>query len=227
MSATDATICGMAGVPGGSTQRPAVFFAAPADFREWLEEHHATKTELWMELRKKDVADRGMTWEQAVEEALCFGWIDSVAQGIDTERRRQRWTPRKPGSNWSAINVALMARLTDEGRMTPAGTAIFEVRKPEREAVYAYEHEEFSELPPEYAALLAADPVASAWFEQATPSYRRTAVHWVLSAKREATRESRLAELIEDSRSGRLIRPQRYGTPPAWVGKNRAALGID
>lgn len=217
----------MAGVPGGSTERPAVFFAAPADFRQWLEQHHATETTLWMELRSKGVTDRGMTWEQGVQEALCFGWIDSVAQGIDSERRRQRWTPRKPGSNWSTINVALMARLTAEGRMTPAGTAIFEVRKPERESIYAYEHENFSELPPEYAARLAADQLASAWWEGATASYRRIVVHWVLSAKRETTRNNRLAELIQDCRSGRLIKSQRYGTPPAWVAKNRAALGMD
>ena len=123
------------GTPGGSPERPAVFFTGPEEFRAWLEANHATETELWMGLNKRHVPDRGLTWEQAVPEALCFGWIDSVSQRIDDDARRQRWTPRKTGSNWSAVNIALVEQLTAEGRMHPAGVAAFERRRDDRSGV--------------------------------------------------------------------------------------------
>ena len=102
---------------GGTPEKPALFFDGPEDFRAWLEQHHETETELWMGLNKKHVADGGLTWAEAVPEALCFGWIDSRAEGIDDDSRRQRWTPRKTTSNWSRINLDLVDRLTREGRM--------------------------------------------------------------------------------------------------------------
>ncbi len=102
-------------------ERPPVYFKNPAEFRRWLAKNHATATELWMGLNKKHVVPRGLTWEQAVEEALCYGWIDSKSQRIDDNSVRQRWTPRKPGSNWSNINIALVQKLIAEGRMKPAG----------------------------------------------------------------------------------------------------------
>lgn len=213
------------GTPGGTEERPALFFSGPAEFRSWLEANHDTADELWMGLHKRHVADRGLTWEQAVEEALCFGWIDSKGQSIDEDRRRLRWTPRKPSSNWSAINVALVARLVDEGRMTPAGLAAFERRQVERTGVYSYEQDAEPTLPPAFEARLRADDRASAWFDGATASYRRTCIHWVMSAKREATRLSRLEALIDDSAHGRLIPSQRYGSEPAWAARLRADLG--
>ena len=179
-------------------------------------------TELWMGLYKKHVPDRGLTWEQAVPEALCFGWIDSVSQRIDDDARRQRWTPRKPGSNWSAVNIALVEKLTAEGRMHPAGIAAFERRREDRSGVYSFENP-VQELPPEAAALLAADAAASAFWDAATPTYRRQAVHWVLTAKQEATRERRLSQLIEDSAAGRLVPPMRFGETPKWVERAAAA----
>ena len=114
------------GTPGGTPERPAVFFSGPEEFRAWLEANHATETELWMGLFKRHVPDRGLTWEQAVPEALCFGWIDSVSQRIDDDARRQRWTPRKSASIWSSVNIALVEQLTAEGRMHPAGIAAFD-----------------------------------------------------------------------------------------------------
>jgi uncharacterized protein YdeI (YjbR/CyaY-like superfamily) len=209
------------GTPGGSPERPATFFSGPEEFRAWLAAHHATATELWMGLYKKHVPERGLVWEDAVTEALCWGWIDSVAQRIDEDATRQRWTPRKPSSNWSAINIATVERLIAEGRMQPSGLAAYERRRPERSGIYAYEQPGELALTPEYAARLAADPGAAAFWEAATPSYRKLCVNWVMTAKQEATREKRLTQLIDDSAHGRLVPGQRYGERPKWV--DRAA----
>jgi uncharacterized protein YdeI (YjbR/CyaY-like superfamily) len=209
------------GTPGGTPERPALFFSGPEEFRAWLEANHETATELWMGLSKRHVPDRGLTWEEAVPEALCFGWIDSVSQRIDDDARRQRWTPRRPGSIWSAVNIAHVERLTAEGRMHPAGLAAFERRRDDRSAVYSHENDE-QELPPEYASRLTADAAASAFWEAATPTYRRQVIHWVLSAKQEATCERRLAQLVDDSAAGRLVTPFRFGETPKWA--ERAAV---
>ncbi|GGB69122.1 YdeI/OmpD-associated family protein [Knoellia flava] len=208
------------GMPGGSAARPALFFRDASEFRAWLEEHHETATELWMGLHKKHVTDRGLTWEEAVPVALCFGWIDSVSQRIDDDSRRQRWTPRKPSSVWSAANIAHVERLTAAGLMRPAGLAAFERRRP-GDSGYSYETR--LQLDEGQRARLLADPAAAAFWEAATESYRRVAENWVVSAKREETRESRLAQLIDDSAHGRLIPSQRYGTVPKWVERAAAA----
>lgn len=205
------------GTPGGSEERPATFFSGPEEFAAWLAANHDTATELWMGLNKKHVPDRGVTWEEAVVEALCWGWIDSVAQRIDEDTRRQRWTPRKATSNWSAINIATVERLKAEGRMQPSGLAAYERRREDRSGIYSYESAGAAQLPPEYAARLAGNAAASAFWEVATATYQRLAIHWVVTAKQEATREKRMAQLIEDSAAGRLIPSQRYGNQPRWV----------
>jgi len=209
---------------GGSAERPATFFDDADDFRGWLEAHHATATELWMGLNKKHVEPRGLQWAEAVREALCFGWIDSVAQRIDDDTVRQRWTPRKPGSNWSTININAVAELTAAGRMHPAGLAAFERRREDRSGVYAYENRERT-WPEAYEALLRADARASAFWDAATPSYRKVATNWVVTAKQEVTRDKRMAELVDDCANGRLIKSQRYGAEPAWVRRIRDELG--
>lgn len=215
----------MTGVPGGSADKPAVFFDGPASFRAWLQENHDTSTELWVELRRKGSQDRGLTWEQAVEESLCFGWIDSRAEGVDEIRRRQRFTPRKKTSNWSAINIALMERLQREGRMTPAGLAIFEARDRAKDAVYTYEREA-AKFDPVLARLLTDHAQASAFWALATPSYRRIATSWVMTAKQPSTRESRMTSLVADCAAGLLIKSQRYGAEPSWARKAREQLGL-
>ena len=218
------------GTPGGTPERPAIFFSGPEEFRAWLELNHDTATELWMGLYKKHVPDRGLTWEQAVPEALCFGWIDSVSQRIDDDARRQRWTPRKPASIWSSVNIAHVEKLTAEGRMHPAGIAAFERRRDDRSSVYSHETPD-QRLPPAFSEKLAADAAASAFWNAATPTYRRQVTHWVLSAKQEATRERRLAQLIDASSAGQLVPFQRYGETPKWVERAaeaaRAAASID
>lgn len=202
-------------------ERPAVFFSGPAQFRAWLEENHATATELWMGIYRKGDPRQGITWDEAVPEALCFGWIDSVSQRIDESSRRQRWTPRKPNSNWSEINIAHVERLLAEGRMHPAGIAAYERRTPPRTGVYSYEQR--VELTPEQLTVIAANPAAQAFWDAATASYRRVVSHWVQSAKREQTRADRLATLVADSAAGRLVPMQRYGEQPAWLARAAAA----
>ncbi|MFT3859933.1 YdeI/OmpD-associated family protein [Micropruina sp.] len=201
---------------GGTPDRPARFFSGPDAFDAWLAEHHATQTELWVGLFKKHAADRGLTWADAVPVALCWGWIDSVLHRIDDDTVRQRWTPRKPTSNWSKVNIALVAELTAQGRMRPPGIAAFERRRLD-DPGYSYEVDGLH-LPARYEARLRADAAAADFFyRRATASYRRVCIGWVLQAKTAATRDKRMAELIVDSAAGRLIRTQRYGTPPTWA----------
>ena len=209
---------------GGSAERPAIFFDDAEDFRAWLEANHESATELWMGLHKKHVEDRGLQWAEAVREALCFGWIDSMAQRIDEDAVRQRWTPRKPGSNWSTVNINAVAELTAAGRMRAAGLAAFARRREDRSGVYAYENRDLT-WSDDFEARLRADPRASAFWDGATPSYRKVATNWVLTAKQEATRDKRMAELVEDCANLRLIKTQRYGTEPAWVRRMQAELG--
>lgn len=206
---------------GGTTERPAVFFDDAADFRAWLEANHESATELWMGLYRKGDPRQGLTWADAVPEALCFGWIDSVSQRIDESSRRQRWSPRKATSIWSDVNIAHVERLTAEGRMMPAGIAAYERRSADRTGVYS--HERPIGFDDEQQAALDADPAAAAFWEAATATYRRMATHWVQSAKREQTRIDRLSTLISDSAAGRLIPPQRYGDTPAWLQRAAAA----
>lgn len=206
---------------GGSAERPAVFFDGPEAFRAWLEQHHDTAPELWMGLRKKHVADRGLTWDEAVPVALCFGWIDSVAQRIDDDSRRQRWTPRRPGSNWSEVNVAHVQRLLAAGQMHPAGIVAYEARTAERTGVYSYERP--TDLTEEHRAAIAAVPAAAAFWELTPAGYRKVVAGWLLGAKQEATRERRLRQLVEDCAAGRLVPPQRYGETPGWVRRAAAA----
>ncbi|WP_237565415.1 YdeI/OmpD-associated family protein [Ornithinimicrobium cavernae] len=206
---------------GGTPERPARFFASAEEFDAWLAAHHDTETELWMGLHQKHVPDRGLTWAEAVPVALCWGWIDSKSERIDEDSRRQRWTPRRPGSNWSTVNIAHVERLIAQGRMQPAGLAAFEARREDRSG-YPYETRD-RELPPEYAARLAASPAATAFWEAATPSYRKLAVSWVLTAKQQATRDRRITQLVADCAAGRLIPSQRYGATPKWLERAAAA----
>ncbi len=125
-----------------------VFFATPQEFRAWLVEHHATATELWIGLYKKGSGRPSITWPEAVDEALCFGWIDSVRQRIDDERYMNRFTPRKPTSNWSAVNIRRVEELTEQRRMRAAGLKAFRERREDRTAIYSYEQRHLAKLEP-------------------------------------------------------------------------------
>ena len=188
--------------------RPApepIFFDGPDHFREWLEAHHDSADEVHVGFWKKATGKQSMSWSQAVDQALCFGWIDGKLNRIDDERHRQRFTPRKKGSNWSKVNVEKVARLEAEGRMTDAGRRAFAERIDSKTGVYSFEGEQSEELPPDYRLA----PAARQYFEGKPPWYRRAAVHWVTSAKREETRLKRLSQLNECSERGLDVPPLR------------------
>ena len=190
----------------------ANFFATPEEFRAWLAEHHATSRELWVGFHKKGSGVPSITWPEAVDEALCYGWIDGVRKRIDDARYVIRFTPRQPRSTWSAVNVRRVAELTRMGRMHPAGLAAFARRAGDRTAIYAYEQRQAAVLDPAAEAAFRADASAWAFFEAQAPWYRRAAIHWVTSAKKEETRRSRLAQLIDDSAHARPVR--QLARPP-------------
>jgi uncharacterized protein YdeI (YjbR/CyaY-like superfamily) len=184
-------------------------FERPEDFRRWLERHHESERELWVGYFKKASGRASMTWPESVDEALCYGWIDGIRKRIDADRYMIRFTPRRPGSIWSAVNISRVAVLTEEGRMRPAGRKAFEARREDRSGIYSYERREEALLPPGYEKRFRAKKKAWSWFEEQPKGYRQSTFRWVMTAKREDTRKRRLATLIEDSAAGRRIAPLR------------------
>jgi uncharacterized protein YdeI (YjbR/CyaY-like superfamily) len=186
------------------------FFETPEELRAWLAEHAETESELWVGLRRKSSGLRSVSWSDVVDEALCVGWIDGIRKGIDGTSYMNRLTPRKRGSNWSAVNVAKVAELTKAGRMKAAGIAAFEARLESRTGIYSYENP-LRELVPQDVDRLRANPHAWAWWQAQSPSYRKQTAWWVNSAKGAATRERRLEALIADGAAGRPAGPMSYG----------------
>lgn len=182
------------------------FFETPEQLRAWLEEHHESERELLVGFYKKGSGKPSITWPQSVDEALCFGWIDGIRRGIDGESYSIRFTPRKPTSNWSSVNIARVAELTKDGRMRPAGTRAFERRSEARSGIYSYEQRASAKLDAAQQRELEANDAAWSFFRSQPRGYRQTATYWVVSAKREETRTKRLATLIEDSAAGRRLR---------------------
>jgi uncharacterized protein YdeI (YjbR/CyaY-like superfamily) len=192
----------------GVSEPKPIFFKSPQEFYDWLKEHHETESEVYVGFFKTHTGKRAMSWSEAVDQALCWGWIDTRTNGIDEDRYMQRFTPRRPGSNWSKINVEKVATLKEAGLMRPAGIAAFEKRSDDKTGVYSFERENAT-LPAEYEEQLRANPAAAEYFDARPPWYRRTAIHLIMSAKREETRLKRLAQLIEDSAAGRDIKQLR------------------
>ena len=186
-----------------------IYFPSPAAFREWLAEHHERETEVWVGFWKKATGEPSLTWSEAVDEALCFGWIDGLLRRVDDRRHIQRFTPRKPKSNWSKTNLAKVEALRAEGRMRPAGEAAYARRLDERTGVYSFEQPDEPAFDAAQRARFEAEPAAWAWFSGQSASYRRQATWWVVSAKKPETRERRLATLIADSATGERIKPLR------------------
>jgi uncharacterized protein YdeI (YjbR/CyaY-like superfamily) len=180
-----------------------VFFPSAHAFGEWLAAHHATAAEVLVGYWKKGTGQPTLTWPESVDEALCYGWIDGVRRGVDADRYTIRFTPRKPRSIWSRVNVGRVAELRAQGRMKPAGEAAFARRTAERTGIYSAEqpHVDLGQ----HEAALRADPAAWAFWQAQPPGYRKTASWWVISAKREETRLKRLATLVADSAAGRRI----------------------
>lgn len=189
----------------GSHEDDVCFFADAAAWRRWLEAHHTAATELWVGFHKTASGRPSITWPEAVDGALCFGWIDGVRKRIDEASYKIRFTPRKPRSIWSSVNVRRAEALSAAGLMTPAGLRALEARSPERSGIYAYEQRTESTLAAADEERFRANRPAWDFFQSRPPSYQRTAIWWVVSAKQEATRQRRLATLIADSAEGRTI----------------------
>src|SRR4051812_689591 len=157
------------------------YFRTSADFRAWLDTHHAHATELLVGFYKKGSGRPSMTWPESVDEALCFGWIDGLRRFLDDASYTIRFTPRKPRSTWSAINIARVAVLTAEGRMQPAGLGAFEARTENRSGIYAYEQRSV-DLPDPYLSAMRENEAAWTYFHAQPTSYRKAAIWWVVSA---------------------------------------------
>ena len=178
------------------------FFATQAAFRAWLKKHHKTADELWVGYYRKDCGKPTITWQQSVDEALCFGWIDGIRKKISAEAYTNRFTPRRPGSNWSAINIAKVTELTKQKRMQPAGLAAFAKRTEAKSRIYTYERVSV-ELDPPLAKKFKANKKAWTFFQAQPPYYRKLMTGWVNGAKQEETRLRRLDKLMALSESGK------------------------
>src|SRR5688572_30457708 len=160
------------------------YFETPADLRAWFEVHGATERELWVGFRRKGSGRPSITWPEAVDEALCVGWIDGLKRTVDAESYMLRFTPRAARSTWSAVNIRRAGELIEEGRMHPAGLAAFERRIDDRSAIYSYEQRHLASLEPGEQAAIEANEAARAFWERQPPGYRKTATYWIVSAKR-------------------------------------------
>ena len=177
------------------------FFNSPAKFREWLEQNHDRATELLLGFHKKSSGKKSVTYAEALDEALCFGWIDGVRRNLDETSYTIRFTPRKPRSIWSLVNVNHVERLKKEGRMHAAGLAAYERRDPERTGIYAFENRP-RQLSPAYEKTFRENKKAWKFFEETPPSFKRTTIYWIMSAKKEETQLRRLKHVIENSEKG-------------------------
>ena len=175
------------------------FFASLAAWRAWLEKCHAEADELWVGFYKRDSGRPSITWPESVDGALCFGWIDGVRKSIDAVSYKIRFTPRKPRSVWSAINIKRATELSESRLMHPAGVAAFERRDNDRSAIYAYEQRKTAKLPSAFEKRFRKQIDAWKFFQSQPPWYQRTSTYWVISAKKEETRTKRLATLIDCS----------------------------
>jgi uncharacterized protein YdeI (YjbR/CyaY-like superfamily) len=184
-----------------------LYFAAPAELREWLSRHHEDETELIVGYHKRGTGRPSLTWTESVDEAICFGWIDGIRRRVDDERYQIRFTPRKTGSIWSAVNIAKVAELTVQNRMTPAGVRAFAARRTERSGIYSHEQRADAALTEEQITTFQADAAAWQWYCAQPPWYRRATAHWVLSAKQQTTRDRRFGQLVADSVAGRNVAP--------------------
>jgi uncharacterized protein YdeI (YjbR/CyaY-like superfamily) len=180
------------------------FFPTPSDFRQWLEENHDKKKELWVGYYRKSTKIPSINWPQSVREALCYGWIDGLRKSIDEKSYKIRFTPRRRNSHWSQVNLKMVDELIKNGKMQPAGLKIYQKRNPAKEQQFSYEREA-AQLTEEYLEQIKAQPKAWDFFQNLPPGYKKQTVHWVMQAKREATRQKRLTILIESATEGKRV----------------------
>lgn len=182
----------------------AIFFATKDEFRKWLEKYHKSEPELLVGFYKVGSGKPSMTWSQSVDQALCFGWIDGVRRSIDEESYCIRFTPRRKNSNWSAINIKKVEELTMAGLMTLEGLKAFSFRKENKSVIYTYEND-VADLDPKYESLFKENKLAWDFFIAQPPSYKKVIKQWIMVAKQEKTRLSRLEKTIKESEQQRRI----------------------
>lgn len=197
-----------------------VFFKSPLDFRRWLKASHRTVGELWVGFYKKSTGKLSITYSEALDEALCFGWIDGIRKSVDADSYMQRFTPRKGKSQWSAINIRHVERLTKERRMTTAGIEAFaEAKKQSRK--YSYEQRREAKFDKAMQHQFQANRKAWDFFQMQAPWYRRVSTFWVMSAKQEETRKRRFSTLVSDCQEGLLVKPLRRASVGTKKGKTQ------
>lgn len=184
-------------------------FDTPAAFRSWLKKHHSHRVELWVGFWRKSTRYPSITWEESVDEALCFGWIDGIRKRVDEEAYTIRFTPRRTNSHWSRRNIDRFEVLETGGRIEPAGTAAFADRTEQNSGRSSFEQEKEPALSAEYLIQLKSHDEAWADWQARPPGYRKQVSHWIMSAKRKSTQERRLAALIDDCAAGRKVKPFR------------------
>ncbi|SHI74009.1 Uncharacterized conserved protein YdeI, YjbR/CyaY-like superfamily, DUF1801 family [Tangfeifania diversioriginum] len=184
------------------------FFKTYNDFGDFLAENHNKLNELWVGFYKKSSGKESITWDESVKVAISFGWIDGLRKSIDEESYKIRFTPRKPGSNWSDKNIKTARILIGKNRMHPSGRKAFDQRKEKKSRVYSFEQPQVT-FSKEFESTFKENKKAWAFFTSQAPYYQRTAIHWVMSAKQEKTRQKRLNELINDSENRRKVKPLR------------------
>lgn len=182
-----------------------IFFPNTAEFRKWLEENHQTATEVLVGYYKIKTGRPSMIWSDSVDEALCFGWIDGIRRSIDQDSYYNRFTPRRPQSNWSRVNIEKVERLLQQGRMQPAGLAAFNNRKEPNPESYSYENQP-EKLADELEAFFRQHEKGWEFFSSQSPSYRKTMIYWIMSAKQITTQKARLARLVEASNAATRLR---------------------
>ncbi len=192
-------------MPKTSQEPQPQFFPTLAEWRAWLQKNHADSEELWVGFYKRDSGRPSITWPESVDGALCFGWIDGVRKSIDAHSYKIRFTPRRPRSIWSAINIKRTKELSKMGLMHKSGLAAFQKRDSDRSAIYAYEQRKAAKLDPKFEKQFRANAGAWEFFRSQPPWYQRTSTFWVVSAKKEETRVKRLAVLIDCSERKRCI----------------------
>jgi uncharacterized protein YdeI (YjbR/CyaY-like superfamily) len=181
-------------------------FASVSDFREWLESNHAKRKELLIQCYKKHAGKKAITYRQALDEALCFGWIDGVRRSVDDETFTVQFTPRRKKSYWSAVNIRRAHELLQAGRMHPVGRAAFESRESRKQDRYSFENQP-KRFHPRLERRFKSNPLAYEFFQIQAPCYRRTSIFWVMEAEREETRLRRLDELTASCARGKPIKP--------------------
>lgn len=181
-----------------------LFFAVPNDLRKWFRQHHKEADELWVGYYRKDSGKPSVSWPESVDEALCVGWIDGIRKSVDHESYKIRFTPRRRGSIWSAVNIKRVEALTSEDRMKPEGLKAFQARRENKSGIYSYEQRP-TELEEPYQSILRTNKSAWEFFAAQPPSYRKMITWWIVSAKQEETRQKRLKKLIAASAVGKRL----------------------